>query len=322
LIRTSTMSMRCGESAVGVTPIAAVGVAGSIPVLAAKRKGQETMICFYHGADLDGHCSGAIVKTARPSCELVGINYGDEFPWAAVEADEDHEVVMVDFGLEPIERMVELAQRCNLLWIDHHKSAIEEAERVGFNPAGLRSLAFAGCELAWQVFFPYRPMPRAVKLLGRYDVWDHTDPVVLPFQFGLQLEEDTRPENWMDGWAMLFELPAAVDEYVQDGTVAVRYKQSQDAKYAGACAFESELDGKSFIVVNRGLANSQLFDSVWDAERHDAMATFVWRKGQWHVSLYSPRDDVDVGEIAKRRGGGGHKGAAGFQCTELPFALR
>ena len=28
-----------------------------------------------------------------------------------------------------------------------------------------------------------------------------------------------------------------------------------------------------------------------------------------------------TGEIAKRYGGGGHKGAAGFQCSEIPFEI-
>jgi hypothetical protein len=32
-------------------------------------------------ADLDGHCSGAIISLVYPDCELIGINYGDEFPW-------------------------------------------------------------------------------------------------------------------------------------------------------------------------------------------------------------------------------------------------
>lgn len=35
------------------------------------------------------------------------------------------------------------------------------------------------------------------------------------------------------------------------------------------------------------------------------------------VSMYS--EFVDVSEIAVKYGGGGHKGASGFQCTELPF---
>ena len=35
-------------------------------------------------------------------------------------------------------------------------------------------------------------------------------------------------------------------------------------------------------------------------------------------------DDEPVNKLAlcKKRGGGGHRGAAGFQCKELPFKLR
>jgi len=46
------------------------------------------MKCFYHSVDLDGHCSGAIVKRAYPDCEMIGINYGDKFPWQQVYEGE------------------------------------------------------------------------------------------------------------------------------------------------------------------------------------------------------------------------------------------
>ncbi len=88
-----------------------------------------------------------------------------------------------------------------------------------------------------------------------------------------------------------------------------------------ACGFDTTMDGLRCVAINRMLTNSQMFDSVWDPEKYDAMLTFGWRKGQWTVSLYSTKDDVDVSVIAKNRGGGGHKGAAGFQCSELPFYM-
>jgi len=50
------------------------------------------------------------------------------------------------------------------------------------------------------------------------------------------------------------------------------------------------------------------------------MIGFVRRMGQWTVTLYS-RDGINVGEIAKKYGGGGHANAAGFQCEKLPFAI-
>ena len=38
-------------------------------------------VCLYHRSDLDGHCSGAIVKYFIPEAKLIGIEYGDEIPW-------------------------------------------------------------------------------------------------------------------------------------------------------------------------------------------------------------------------------------------------
>ena len=55
---------------------------------------EQNMKCFYHSSDLDGHCSGAIVKARFPECEMIGINYGQPFPWGDIEEGEI--VYMVD----------------------------------------------------------------------------------------------------------------------------------------------------------------------------------------------------------------------------------
>jgi hypothetical protein len=89
--------------------------------------------------------------------------------------------------------------------------------------------------------------------------------------------------------------------------------------YARSCAFEVELDGLRCIAINKGLTNSLLFKSVYDPEKHDAMVSFVRREKFWKVSIYADKPEVDASAICKARGGGGHKGAAGFQCEALPF---
>lgn len=75
------------------------------------------------------------------------------------------------------------------------------------------------------------------------------------------------------------------------------------------------------IAINKGLTNSKVFDSVWNAEKYDAMLTFCLMspKRGWTISLYSDKPGIDVSKIAKSRGGGGHKQAAGFQSKALPF---
>jgi len=284
------------------------------------------MKCFYHSADLDGHCSGAIVKLKYPECEMFGINYGDEFPWDKI--DNGEYVFMVDFGLQPFfPNMLDLHTKCNLVWIDHHKSAINEYEVARLNDLELHipgAICFdnsqAGCELTWEYLFDTK-VPRAVKLLSQYDVWNHSDLDTIPFQFGLR-QYDTSPEE-QHFWQQLFEINGInpLDQIIGEGAIILNYQELENKKYCSACAFETKIDGLRCIAINKMLTNSQIFDSVWNPEIYDAMLTFGWKRNQWTVSLYSTKDNIDVSIVAKNKGGGGHKGAAGFQCDELPFEI-
>lgn len=299
-------------------------------------------ICFYHIADLDGKCSAVIARLVY-NCvvEMYGIDYGWKFPWDKVQG---RDVIMVDFSLEPFSDMERLLTEAkNLIWIDHHKTAIEAYANWRItNPAfsqkidGIREVGKAGCELAWQHFIGGDPPP-VVKLLGRYDVWDNKDEKewamrVLPFQYGmraLNLEVDDPywntlfyPANPADS--------AQVHNIITSGAAILAYENQQNALYAKVCAFETVMAepievGKPcrqlrVIACNKALTNSRLFDSVWDPEKYDLMAAFYLQKGgTWKVSLYTTKNDVDVSVLAKARGGGGHAKAAGFISKELPW---
>ena len=278
------------------------------------------MKCFYHSADLDGHCSGAIIKRKYPECEMIGINYGQEFPWQTIEEREI--VFMVDFSLQPFSLMERLNSRCKLIWIDHHKTAIDAAHEAGFLAYEQNlEVGMAGCELTWEHLYPDISMPVPVRLLGRYDVWDLTGDV-LEFQYGMRLHKDTLPESKIWSHALSFDIPF-VRTTIDSGSMILKYQQSQSAKYAKACAFDTEIDGLPAIAMNVGMANSQMFESVFDLEKHKVMMPFVWKDGKWTVSLYTVSETgIDVGLIAKSFGGGGHKQAAGFQCNELPFSIK
>lgn len=275
------------------------------------------MKCFYHSADLDGHCSGAIIKQKYPDCEMIGIDYGDDFPWEVIKKDEI--VYMVDFSLEPFCDMEKLNDMCLLTWIDHHKTAIAEAQKRSFEAYKQKiRLSLAGCELTWEFCHPDTMMPITVYLLGRYDVWDHGDPRVLPFQYGMGLF-DTNPEN-IEFWEK--HLNGFYPEIMVKGDDIIEYRSKEDKKYCENCAFEVEFEGLKFIVINRILTNSKIFDSFYDPNKHDGMMTFGYRNKQWKVSMYSDKEDIDLSLIAKKHGGGGHKGACGFQCDNIISLLK
>ncbi len=301
--------------------------------------------CFYHSADLDGHCSGAIIKHKHPEAIMYPINYGDEFPWDEIEPDDI--VYMVDFCLQPEDQMYNLADKLwrdhdpHFIWIDHHKSAIDACVSNGTTGIayGKRDISKAACELTWEYLFPDKPMPLAVELLGLYDSWRYhghpKESMVLPFQMRMRME-DLDPKGWLENgwyWKLFFvsDENATIQSIIEEGKLLLRYDEEQKRRYIATYGFETELfaahpgpiwpAGKyKAITVNLGHTNSKVFDSVWDESKYDLMITFCRRKDKlWNVSLYSTKGDIDCGAIAKSFGGGGHKGAAGFQAKELPF---
>lgn len=278
------------------------------------------MKCFYHNADLDGHCSGALIKMTYPDCEMIGIDYGDIFPWDKIEKNE--KVYMVDFSLESFEDMVKLAKRCDLCWIDHHISKIRDAKNHPLFDTETKHLLVDGigaCHLVWNKFYAqqYHPTAIFVKLLSEYDVWILSDPRTLPFQYGMKIY-DTNPNN-QDFWIELFDVER-VNQIIDEGNLILKYQDQKNKKYIDSCACEVEFMNYKCIAVNK-ISNSKIFEYIHNIEEYDIMITFVWASDKWKVTLYTNKDDIDVSIIAKSMGGGGHKKAAGFICTELPFSL-
>ncbi len=277
------------------------------------------MKCFYHSSDLDGKCSAAIVKWNNPEIELFPINYGDKFPWEDIKENET--VYMVDFGLQPFDDMEKLNKICNFIWIDHHKTAIDEAYKRKFFACGGQSLEIgkAACELVWDWFEYYESTNNFVHLMGRYDVWDLI-PGTLELQQGLKLY-DTNPKNDEIWIKICLDDPSFLEECLKNGKLLLRKQKIENKEFAEAYSFETSIDGLDVIALNVGRANSKIFEDVYNPKYHDAMLAFCWYDGKWTVSLYSDKKNVDVGIVCKNRGGGGHMGAAGFQCENLPFKL-
>jgi oligoribonuclease NrnB/cAMP/cGMP phosphodiesterase (DHH superfamily) len=284
-----------------------------------KRSSADNIKCFHHN-DLDGECAGAIVKIANPKCKTISIGYEDDFPWDSISKSDI--IYMVDFSLQPFSEMEKLHSMCKeFIWIDHHASALLEYSNSDLALEGIQEDGKAGCELTWEYFYPDKEMPKAVYYIGRFDVWDHEhDENIVNFKYGMEQfdSEETSPDNHL--WKDIFSNKDQADKIVEDGKIVKKYYDSRAKILSKAIAFDTIIDGYKAIVMNAE-GNSQLFDSVWDEDKYDLMLLFVRKKGQWTISMYSTQDSVDVSVIAKNHGGGGHKGASGFQCKELPFDI-
>ena len=191
----------------------------------------------------------------------------------------------------------------------------------GFVVRGTRQEGIGACFLVWGFINPHLPVPKPVKLLAEYDVWDHSDPDTLPFQYGMRMREtDPATEEGMKLWGYLFRGSFfTFNKILEEGRIILKYQKQMDAKYCARYAYPAIFEGYKALVLNRGIANSMTFENHPDAKNVSIFVTYVFNGENWIVSLYANKPDIDVSKIAKKYGGGGHKGAAGFVCENLPF---
>jgi oligoribonuclease NrnB/cAMP/cGMP phosphodiesterase (DHH superfamily) len=243
-----------------------------------------------------------------------------------------------------------------LIWIDHHKSSIESHPDtiIGYRIDGV-----AACRLAWQWFahhidpnrqtkqdFVDRKVsePLAVRLAGEYDIWDHRGDGDLEFQFGLQSRELSE-SDWdnllsverptIDELERLISvghdkdlinpdgtfIPPAVHQLLSIGKTLMDYEKKNNAGVMHR-SFLVEWEGLKFLALTTARCNSLTFEAKDVPETgHDALMGFYYNGSKWIVSLYHAqhRKDIDLSQIAVKYGGGGHRGACGFQTDKLPF---
>lgn len=173
-----------------------------------------TTTVIFHRADFDGLFCREIAHKFLPDATLIGWDYGDpllSFP--------EGQVYLLDLSPDcfwPLPDIDEVVKR--LIWIDHHKTAIE---KYPDGIPGYRIDGVAACRLAYQWFnfnyevrgaahqalppkeaFVQRKVsePYAVRLAGEYDIWDKRDPDVELFQHGL------RSRDLSHIWSMMLQL--------------------------------------------------------------------------------------------------------------------
>lgn len=277
------------------------------------------MKCFYHN-DLDGRCAAAIVYRYWKKCESDGLeekyielDYKDE-----VLIDEIHlkeRIIIVDFSFKP-EIMEKVLKRTeNIIWIDHHKTAQDYPYQ---DLPGLRNFddkSMSGCELTWEYFFRNEIAPQSVILIGDYDKWAlKFQPECFQFCEGLKMEETTPESPIWDN--LLVWGDKSVDSIIEQGKSAIRYRDNYCNKICNDFGYETELEGYKVFATNFYQFGSKGFGNKMD--KYDFCIAYIHDGRNFTVSLYSIKN-IDVSEIAKKYGGGGHKGAAGFVCKELPF---
>jgi hypothetical protein len=309
----------------------------------------KTTVVF-HSADYDGLFCREIARKFLPSdTEFIGWDFKDPPIFSP-----GGNIYVMDL---PIDRVFGLAAydvtnwvaKDRVIWIDHHKSSIDSHPK---DIPGYRIDGVAACRLAWQWFLSRDPSntygalpekdsyinrkvsePLAVRLAGEYDIWDHRGDGDLEFQFGLRAEKAIR-WDWLLSLGKTSLSPsgqitfreggdAETDKIITQGKSIMDYQNSVDSGTIKERGFLANFEGMVVLCLNTARFNSATFAARDVPETgHTALAGFYFDGTQWNVSLYhaAHRKDIDLSEIAKKHGGGGHRGACGFRSTSMPFA--
>lgn len=289
-------------------------------------------LCLYHANCDDGLTAAWAIWNRWPECEFRAAQYGNPPP----EDVADKNVLIVDFSwpAEQLELIAETAR--TVLVLDHHKTAqsalsglnqitrpdhqniMRYFARMSGGPRSRILVEFdmerSGARMAWSFAFPGEKPPMLVKLVEDRDLWRFRFPETKPVRMFLQ----TIGRDFCD-WHTAFALiESNLDFVLTVGSAIQRFYDARVQEMADSAivrAFEG-FDGVPVAHVPYAFVSDVCHQLL--AKHPDApfAAACVIAHGGVTYSLRSSDDRADVSAIAKARGGGGHRNAAGFRLEE------
>lgn len=306
-------------------------------------------VVLFHAGCTDGFAAAWAVHIALLAqadagvieTKYIPVNYGKQPP---NEIDGKH-VVMVDFSY-PRDTIIAMRKRVeSMIILDHHDTAEKDLNslledslakkslpsatgwRSGVTPiaetcsAGLLikfDMARSGAGLTWDFFLPDKnknPRPWIIDYVEDRDLWRFK----LPHSKEISAELRTWPHNF-DFWDAKAFRSSTKEDAIRDGTAIVRYQDMQIADNIKHYRMVKLVGCPEAPIVN--LTDYTISESLGElAKKHPfAVSWFQRADGMYVYSLRSRKENpaaVDVGNIAKSYGGGGHVNAAGFTHQAL-----
>jgi oligoribonuclease NrnB/cAMP/cGMP phosphodiesterase (DHH superfamily) len=248
---------------------------------------------IYHADCPDGFGAAyAAWKRFGDRAEYVALRPGDPLPDL-----RGADVLIADISWPRPEMLRVAAEARDLVVLDHHKTAEQELRDL---PFAHFDMARSGAVITWD-YLHDAPAPPLLRYIQDRDLWRWELPDARQVLSAL----DSYPMDFST-WDRLE--PQAL---VAEGRAIERYIEQQLQRLLPRARLRA-FEGHNVPVINSPIWSSDLgarlgagypFAVIW-SEDGDGYRVF---------SLRSPPDGLDVGELARRFGGGGHAHSAGFR---------
>lgn len=296
-------------------------------------------LCIYHGGCDDGFGAAyAVWKRWGDEVEYVEGRYGEAPPDVAGKA-----VIIVDFSYKyAVMREIGSAAK-SVVVLDHHKTAKAELHEWGASiEAPNLSTRLAGTEfeiahvlmqnclpiiawfdmdksgarMAWEFCHPGMPVPKLILHVEDRDLWRFALPYTRHVSAAIRSYKHS-----FDRWDSMADDDNLVP-LIRDGGAILRAEKKLIAQFLDQ-AFTDTIGGHVVPTVNVPYHFASDCAHELLARNPDAPFAAAWFKrgdGKFQCSLRSEDSRMDVSEIAKTYGGGGHRNAAGFEVpSEFSF---
>ncbi len=256
----------------------------------------EKIVVVYHSGCLDGIAAAyaAYVKFGH-SAKYIPFTYR-MVPDLNVLKGKEIYVVDFSFKREVFLQLLDVADSVTVL--DHHKTAHEEiGDLVTIDQSK------SGAVLAWEYFLPDSPIPDLFLRVQDRDLWQwlysDTD-AVCSYMFLKPLTL----ENFEAAMSL------GLEEMAKTGQVILDYN-ANEIKRASTTVREIKILGHTVPIANVPISLSSKMGNLMALGKPFSLS-YSDSRDMRLFSLRSADGGIDVSEIAKVFGGGGHRPAAGF----------
>lgn len=230
------------------------------------------------------------------------------------------DVFLVDFSYKSGVVEVLLDEANSVTLIDHHKTAIDDLrplkERMaatnrdgrGDNFGWFCDLNRSGATLAWDYLFPGEDRPLLLGHVEDRDLWRFKLPGTREIQAFVFSHEYT-----FEQWDRLMSADQVELLKMTAAGAAIERKHHKDVAELVAVCKRRMVIG-SYDVPVASLPYTLVSDAAHLMAQGEPFAACYWDTAEGRVfGLRATDDGVDVSEVAKQYGGGGHAKAAGFK---------
>ena len=266
----------------------------------------EDIVVIYHGNCSDGFgAAWAAWKKFGDSAQYFAVKHNSSPPDGLV----GKEVYLVDFVYSEKETEKIIKENKTVTAIDHHIS-VEETVKMTKNY--VYDINHSGAVLSWKYFHPDKPTPKILEYVEDTDLWKFELSSSKEIFIFLDLF-DFDFKLW-DELAEKLENESSRKECIEKGALLLKYEFKLIERLVTNNIEAVEFEGYKTLAVNSPIWQSQIGHIL---SKKMPPIGIIWYQNEREVKV-SLRSDgtVDVSELAKKYGGGGHKAASGFT---IPF---